>query len=577
MPLWQHRLVANDQIFPVAENDDDVITDAAGRRARRSLVEHNDVIARRFYEVTDGVWCLVGNGLSNQTFIRGPEGIIAIDTGESVEEMSEALAELRAVTDEPIVEVLYTHFHYVSGTQAVVDEGAVKAIRGHRRIADNLARAGTEIAPAYGRGLVAQFGIRLPATGPDSLIGVGLGRFYRNPDHAPFTPGYVPATETFDDDVVLDVAGLETHVHPAPSDADDSVTFWFPSLGVAVNNIAWPALFNVFAIRGENYRDPQILLPGLDHLRSLGAEHLIGAHGPPISGAAEISRRLMADRDSIQYLWDQTVRWSNRGATSPELAHLIESPAEWSDDYLTQQHYGLAEHHVRQIRNGLFGFFDGDPAQLLPLPPTERADRMVDAMGGADSVADRCREALDEDLRWAIELASLLVARSEATPDDRVLLADALRVAARRTTSSNVRNWCLTTACDLDGTVDLSRFRQHRFSERVVAGWSVPDAVSILRVLVDPQELGGVDHHVAFVIDGERVGLHFRNRIACPTDGADADSTVSCTMPVWAALLAGKIDLDGAVGAGDVQLDGDVDATRSALACLDVPAFAATA
>jgi hypothetical protein len=51
-------------------------------------------------------------------------------------------------------------------------------------------------------------------------------------------------------------------VTPAPSDADDSVTIWFPELGVAINNLAWPAMFNVFPIRGEEYRDPRVLLTG---------------------------------------------------------------------------------------------------------------------------------------------------------------------------------------------------------------------------------------------------------------------------------------------------------------------------
>ena len=51
------------------------------------LHEHSSRLLPKMYEVADGVWCLVGNGLSNQTFIRGPEGVIAIDTGESVEEM----------------------------------------------------------------------------------------------------------------------------------------------------------------------------------------------------------------------------------------------------------------------------------------------------------------------------------------------------------------------------------------------------------------------------------------------------------------------------------------------------------
>jgi hypothetical protein len=31
---------------------------------------------------------------------------------------------------------------------------------------------------------------------------------------------------------------------------------------VAINNLAWPALFNVFPIRGEEYRDPRVLLTG---------------------------------------------------------------------------------------------------------------------------------------------------------------------------------------------------------------------------------------------------------------------------------------------------------------------------
>ena len=60
---------------------------------------------------------MVGNGLSNQTFVEAPDGIIAIDTGESVQEMAAALAALREHTDRPIVAVIYTHFHYVAGTR----------------------------------------------------------------------------------------------------------------------------------------------------------------------------------------------------------------------------------------------------------------------------------------------------------------------------------------------------------------------------------------------------------------------------------------------------------------------------
>ncbi len=142
-----------------------------------------------------GVWCMVGNGLSNQTFVDAPDGIIAIDTGESTEEMAAALAALREHTDRPIAAVIYTHFHYVSGTAAIeADKHLIGyPIWGHERIRVNRERMATEVGVTMRRGLVHQFGLTLPTDGPDGLVSAGLGPWYRNPAHAPFTDGFVPA------------------------------------------------------------------------------------------------------------------------------------------------------------------------------------------------------------------------------------------------------------------------------------------------------------------------------------------------------------------------------------------------
>lgn len=94
-----------------------IATASHGQRVHQRSLEHSARLMRTFCTVREGVWSLVGNGLSNQAFIEGPEGIIAIDTGGSCEEMTSALTELRAHTRAPIVAVIYTHFHYVNGTQ----------------------------------------------------------------------------------------------------------------------------------------------------------------------------------------------------------------------------------------------------------------------------------------------------------------------------------------------------------------------------------------------------------------------------------------------------------------------------
>ena len=79
--------------------DVNVVTTPGGQRVHAGHLAQSEVIRPDFYEVRNGVWCLVGNGLSNQTFIDAPEGIIAVDTGESIEEMRDALRQLRNVTD----------------------------------------------------------------------------------------------------------------------------------------------------------------------------------------------------------------------------------------------------------------------------------------------------------------------------------------------------------------------------------------------------------------------------------------------------------------------------------------------
>jgi len=554
-------------------NGDFSVTLATGQIAHRDHIAQSQRLERNFYTVRPGVWCLVGNGLSNQTFVEAPDGIIAIDTGESIEEMRAAIKELRAVTTRPIVAVLYTHFHYVGGTQAVFEEdpAAKIPIWGHEKIAFNRLRTTSEIAPAYGRGLVEQFAVTLPFDGVDGVVNVGLGQFYRDPAHAPHTYGFIPPENTFNSSCTISVAGLEIQVTPAPSDADDSVTYWFDSIKLCVNNLVWPVLFNVFAIRGEEYRDPQVMLRGIDHLLGLHSEHLVGAHGPPISGSEAIKDRVTKYRDSLQFLWDQTVRHTNRGMSSVDLAATIRLPDQCDDDYLTSELYGVAEHHVRQIRSGIFGFFDGHEANLFPLSTQDHADRMIKGFGGKETVRTQARQAIDlDDLRFAIELSSWLAYSSDPRDADKQLLASALRLVAQRTPAANIRNWCLARARHLDGSFDATRFNTHRISKRQILSGPISSAVSILRVLLEPNRAEGLDIEIAFKFPESTTGLHIRNSVAVPTDGSSATNSISCALALWADILSGSTTLSQAMTASVLQINGNKPQVLRALACFDV-------
>ncbi len=526
------------------------------------------------YGVGEHAWCLVGNGLSNQTFVEAPEGIIVIDTGDCIEEMRAALGALRTVTDKPLIACIYSHFHYVNGTQALLEEATTRdlEIYGHTGIQANLDRFGGEVAPRSSRGLVHQFGLLLTQEGEDALLHCGLGLHLRNPEHTPYTPGYIPARTTFEARLETRIGGLQVVMSHAPSDASDSITIWFPTLKLCVNNLVWPSLFNIFAIRGEEYRDPRILLKGIDEIQGFEPEHLICTHGPPLSGRG-VQEAIVDCRDAIQFIWDQTVRGINRGLRLDELTRQVQLPERFQRSYFTQQLYGLVEHHVRQIHAGLFGWLDEDESRIFPMPEAERAAKLIAGFGGRDRVAEAAAEAMSEgDWRWATELSTWLVRTPECTEADRGRLAEVMRHFAYHTPSANVRNWCLTRALMLEGTIDLSRFLAHRFRYQEVLAAPPERFVPVLRVLLDPERARGVDDELAWnFAGGEKVGLRIRGQVAIPTDGVQATLEMNLSHETWAAILGGRMSVSEAFEAGVLSLQGDQQRISAFLAAFDHP------
>lgn len=562
--------------LPQSIGDDTPAVGPAGQLAHPDAVAHLERLEPKCYRVGGSAWCLVGNGLSNQTFVEAPEGLIVIDTGDCVEEMRAALAAVRTETDRPVVACIYSHFHYVNGTRALLEEPTTQNLQiyGHAGIPGNLARFGGEVAPRSSRGLVHQFGLLLPDEGPDALLHCGLGLHLRNPAHAPYTPGYVPARHTFDDRLETRIAGLDVVMTHAPSDATDSITIWFPDLRLCVNNLIWPSLFNIFAIRGEEYRDPRIVLRGIDELHALAPDHLIGTHGPPISGEG-VSEAILDSRDAIQFIWDQTVRGSNRGLRLDELTRAVQLPPRFRRSYFTRELYGLVEHHVRQVHAGLFGWLDEDESRIFPVPEAERARKLIAGFGGRARVIDQVESAMAEgDWRWAAELATWLVRTPECEDADRGRLATILRHFARHTPSANVRNWCLTRALNLEGRIDLSRFLTHRFRRDEVLAAPPEGFVPVLRVLLDPARSAGIDDELAWCFaGGRRAGLRIRGQVAIPTDGREAELSLHLSHETWAEILSGRLTLPEAESKHLVSCQGDSARIAHFLDAFDHPAL----
>ena len=555
-----------------------IATGPRGEVANRAMIDHSARFERGLRSVTEGVWCYVGGGTANISFIEAPDGLIVIDSGDCREEAAEALAAMRQQSTAPIAAMLWSHYHYVQGSAVYVeDAGGELDIWAHVDSARLLAAVGAEIGPIRLRGLVSQFGIALPGEGPDALPNVGIGPFWKDPERPVTTPGYVPPNRAIDGASELTIAGERIVATPIHSDSEDTLVLWFPDRGVCVNNHLWPALFNIFAMRGETYRDPLVRLEAFDLMLSYEPEHLVGVHGPPISGRATARRALVNYRDSIQFLWDQTVRGMNAGLTMGELVEFVRLPDRFGDDYFTTEFYGMAQHHVRQIHCGVRGWFDGDAVNLFPLPEGEEAARIVGGFGGRDTVLAQASAALAADeAAWAAQLATYLLRLDAGDIEARTIKANALRLIAQTTTSANTRSWCLTQARELEGSLSLDRFRLHHVSGRRIFDVAPNVYVHALKVQLEPARADfefGVQFR--FTDSGTDAALRIRHGVAVPaTRDDEADATIALDLPTWAALYAGDTDAVAAESAGTMTISGDRDGLRRFFAAFDQPNLA---
>jgi alkyl sulfatase BDS1-like metallo-beta-lactamase superfamily hydrolase len=433
------------------------------------LTAHSRKMAQRIYRSAGNVYCAVGYGLANMTVIEGDDGLVVVDVLESVENARSVMAEIRKLTAKPVRAVVYTHNHYdhVMGAEGVVTREDVAAGRvavyAHAKLMQGLLNQLSVVGEAIAVRSLYTFGGFLDR-GAEGSVNEGIG-----PLLVSGPTGFIPPTHTFDDALELSIAGLRLELLHAPSETDDEIVVWLPDRRVlqSAEVIQGETFPNLYTIRGTTYRDPVAWYRTVDRLRALRPAHLVPSHGRPVEGEDAIASLLTAYRDAIQFTHDQTVRLINQGLTPDEIAarlpalppHLAAHP--WVGEF-----YGTVEHSVRNVYGGYLGWFQGDPTTLDPLPPRERARRYVERMGGRDAVVRAAREAHERgDHQWCAELLTWAI---RVDPDDRearALKADALRRLAYGQTSINWRNFQLTAAKELDGTLDASRYDLSRGAE----------------------------------------------------------------------------------------------------------------
>jgi alkyl sulfatase BDS1-like metallo-beta-lactamase superfamily hydrolase len=448
--------------------------------------------------------------------------------------------------------------------------------------------------------VVAPKGFLEEATSENVLAGVAMGRratyMYGTPlsrsprGHVDTGLGKAPAvgsisimepTEIVDStpqDIDIDGVAFRFQYAPA-SEAPAELTFYLPSVKAFCGaEVVTHTLHNLYTLRGAKVRDALRWSGYIDEAISLfpDQEVVFASHHWPVFGNARALAYLAQQRDVYKYIHDQTLRLANEGLGPQEIAEQLELPSTLRTVFANRDYYGTVRHDAKAVYQNYFGWYDGNPANLDPLPPVDAARKYVEAMGGAAAVLQRAHEAFDRgEYRWTAMLLNHVVF---AQPDDdaaRDLLARTYDQLGYVAESGPWRDEYLTGAFELRhgiqppalGPAAAGELLRHmpveRFFDAMAARLIGPKAdgkkLTINFVFTDL----GQTH----VVSVENAVLHHHQREADPS----ANATIRLTRDFFVRMSIVEAGLREMIFSNDLAVEGSRLDVLSFFTLLDRP------
>jgi alkyl sulfatase BDS1-like metallo-beta-lactamase superfamily hydrolase len=518
------------------------------------------------YRVVDGIYQVRGYDVSNMSWIRGRTGWIVVDPLTSVESAA-AAAKLarRHLGDDPIVAVIFTHSHvdHFAGVAGVLPERGADDVRviAPARFVEEAISENVLAGTAMGRRAAYQFGFPL-GYGERGYVDTGLGK----QPLAGSSSFALPTDEVDHTPQAMTIDGVDFVFQYAPdSEAPAELAFYLPAqrayCGAELVN---RTMHNLYTLRGAKVRDARKWSGYIDDAlqRFPDAEVVFTSHNWPVFGNARALAFLKGQRDTYRYIHDQTLRLANQGATPREIAEQLELPASLAASFANRGYYGTLRHNAKAVYQFYFGWYDGNPANLDPLPPAELGEKYVEAVGGAEAVKARARAAIaGGEYRWAATLLDHLVFADPEDGEARELLASAYDQLGYQAESGVWRAVYLSGAQELrHGVAELEinaasqaailgRIPLELFFTAMATRIDGPKAAAR-----DPLTLNFVftDAGETYVLTVENGVLHHWQREADPS----AAASVKLTRPLFLKMVTGAAGLKDLIFSDELDVDG---------------------
>jgi alkyl sulfatase BDS1-like metallo-beta-lactamase superfamily hydrolase len=350
---------------------------------------------------------------SHCVLFQTEDGLVAFDTS-GVNGGGRVVEAIRGWRNDRFNSLVYTHGHldHVGGCGAFMADAESggnprPAVIGH----ENVSRRFDRYNFTSGYNVVInqrQFG-QFSRRGYDISDGDG------------FLPeGAARPDTTYQDQLELNIAGLDIHLKHAKGETDDHTWAWIPEHKAICAGDFFIWCFPNAGNPQKVQRYPVEWAAAMRDMAEQGAELFLPAHGLPIEGRDRIRGVLTDVADALEFLVRETIQRMNEGAKLDDIVQEVKvDPAVLEKPYL-QPTYDEPEFIVRNIWRMYGGWYDGNPAHLKPAPQAKLAVEMANLAGGALKLAERAQELSEEDPRLACHLAEMA---AQASPEDKAIHA----------------------------------------------------------------------------------------------------------------------------------------------------------
>jgi alkyl sulfatase BDS1-like metallo-beta-lactamase superfamily hydrolase len=404
------------------------------------------------------------------------------------------------------------------------------------------------------------FGLRLPRT-ERGHVGSGLGK---GPAHGTF--GILQPTETIrQTPTELTIDGVKFVFQNAPgSEAPAELTFYLPDLKTFCGaEVVSHNMHNLYTLRGAKVRDAVKWSGYIDEVIALfgDAEVYFGSHHWPIWGNERVMDFLEKQRDTYKYINDQALRLALHGNTPREIAEQIELPESLRTSFPSRGYYGTLKHNAKAVYQRYFGWYDGNPANLDPLPPAEAGAKYVELAGGAANLLKSAQAAYDRgEYRWVAEVVNHLVFADPDNQDARDLLARAYDQLGYQAESGPWRDIYLTGAfelrhggptegIDLASAIDMIKHAPlERFLDAMAAHLNAPKAEGKEMIV----NLVFTDLGESYVLELKNSVLRHYKRGPDP----DANVTLKITHDMYLRMVTGRVGIKDTLFTDDLKIEG---------------------